>query len=171
MISIFQRLQQWLFKFINWRAKPCFNIFCNVFINIYFYVYNETIFIYITQFCFYSIFLFHIAIPELTITIHYNFIQLYNMIIWFWNQLDSSFSVVISLLSLCFLTFSIVLPKTELLISLKKSFSKSLFAFFLSLVFISIHGFGQTFWLNLATLCTFPNTSPWLIACFNFLCE
>ena len=42
----------------------------------------------------------------------------------------------------------------ELFISLKKSFSKSFFAFF-NLVFMSIYGFNHTFWLNWSTLCTF----------------
>ena len=66
-----------------------------------------------------------------------------------------SFSVVTSFISLSFLTFSIVLQKTELFMNLKKYFSKSFFTSFLSLVFISIYGFSQPFWLNLITLCTF----------------
>ena len=38
-----------------------------------------------------------------------------------------------------------VFPKTALLISLKKSFSKSFFASVLNLIFMSMYGFNQTF--------------------------
>ena len=58
-------------------------------------------------------------------------------------------SVVTSLISLCFLTFSIVFQKTALLISLKKSSSKSIFAFFLNSVFILMYDFSQAFLLNI----------------------
>ena len=53
------------------------------------------------------------------------------------------------------LIFSIIFLKTELFISLKKSFSNSFFASVLSLVFISIYGFNHASWLNWITLCTF----------------
>ena len=68
---------------------------------------------------------------------------------------------------LCFLTFSIVFPKTALFINLKKSFSKPLFAFYLSLVLISINSFSQPFWLNLINLWTFFKNNPW----FNGYCK
>ena len=89
---------------------------------------------------------------------------------WFWHQIvSSSFSCdkfYISMLSHIFHSFS----KTELLINLKKSFSKSFFAFFLRSVFISIYGFSQEFWLNWISLWTFFNTNLWFNACFKFLC-
>ena len=47
--------------------------------------------------------------------------------------------------------------------------SKSMFAFFLRSVFISIYGFSQAFWLNLITMGTFFGINPWLKACFWFL--
>ena len=70
-------------------------------------------------------------------------------------------SVLKSLMSLCFLTFSIVFLKTTLFI---KSFFFSKFLqkllVFLRSVFISIYGFSQAFPLNLVTLCTFFNPNP-----------
>ena len=68
-------------------------------------------------------------------------------------------------ISLSFLRFFIVLPKTALFINLRKNVSKSCFALFLRYVFISIYGFSQAFWLNLITLWT----NPWFNACFKFL--
>ena len=85
--------------------------------------------------------------------------------IWFWHQVN----FLTSLISLCFLTFSIIFPKTELFINLKKPFSKSCFAFYLRSVFISIYGFSQAFWLNLITLWTFFKANPWFNPCFKFL--
>ena len=60
------------------------------------------------------------------------------------NQIVFSPSIVTILVPLCFLTFSIVFPKTAVFINLKKSFfiqkisihSKSFFAFFLRSMFI-----------------------------------
>ena len=46
---------------------------------------------------------------------------------------------------------------------------KIFFASFLRLVFISIYGFSQAFWLNLMTLWTFFKTNPWFNAYFKFL--
>ena len=77
-------------------------------------------------------------------------------------------SIVTSLISLYFLTLSIVFPKTALFITLKKYLSKSFFAFFLHVVLISMHGFSQDFWLNLMILCTFFKTNSWFNACFKF---
>ena len=68
-------------------------------------------------------------------------------------------------MSLCFLTLSVVFPKTELFINLKKFFSKPFLAIFLGSVFILIYGSSQAFWLNLITLWTFFKTNPW----FNVL--
>ena len=62
-----------------------------------------------------------------------------------------------------------VFPKTELLTSFKKFFSKSFFDFFLSSVFKSIYGFSQSFWLNLMTLWIFFKTNSWFNACFKFI--
>ena len=56
-----------------------------------------------------------------------------------------------SLMSQCFPTFSMALPKTDLFINLIKSFSKSFFAFFLNYAFISTYVFNQVFSLNLMT--------------------
>ena len=39
--------------------------------------------------------------------------------------------------------------------------------FFLSSVFISMHGFIQAFWLHVITLYSFFNTIPWFDAVFN----
>ena len=72
-------------------------------------------------------------------------------------------------MSLCFPKLSMVLPKTKLFISSKKSFSKSFLALFLRLVFTSMYDFNQAFWLNLMTLCIFFKTDPWFNACFTFL--
>ena len=82
-------------------------------------------------------------------------------LVWFWHQIVSS--------PFCcykFRTFPIVFPKTKLLISLKKSFSKSFWAFIFSLVFMSIYGFSHASWLNLLTPRTFFNSSPWFKAWF-----
>ena len=68
-----------------------------------------------------------------------------------------------------FFLFLIVFKKTELFINLKNYFSKLIFAFCLSLVFISIHGFNEAFWLNLITLWTFFKINPWFNSCFTFL--
>ena len=60
-----------------------------------------------------------------------------------------------SLITLCFLTFSIVFWKTALFIDLKKPFTKSFLALFLRFLFMLIYGFSQLFWLNLMTIWTF----------------
>ena len=78
-------------------------------------------------------------------------------------------SVVTNLVSLYFLIFSIVFPKTELFISLNKSFLNSVFASFLNLVFISIYSFNYASWLNWITLCTLFSINPWFSACFKAL--
>ena len=55
-----------------------------------------------------------------------------------------------SLISPCFLTLSIVFPKTVLFISLKKYFSNSCITFFSHLcIHISFYGFSWASWLNL----------------------
>ena len=74
------------------------------------------------------------------------------MIIWFGNQIVSPFTVDTSLVFRHFLTLSLVLPKTKLFISLKKSASKLFFAYFLSFAFMSIYYFNQSFWSNLMIL-------------------
>ena len=78
-------------------------------------------------------------------------------------------SDVTNFMSLWFLIFSIVFPKTELFISVKKSFSNSFFASFLYLLFISMYVFNHTFWLNWITLRTFFSFKPWFSACFKAL--
>ena len=78
-------------------------------------------------------------------------------------------SVLISFISLCFLTFSRVFSKMALFINLKEYFSKWFFAFFLGSVFISLYGFSYTLWLNWITSWTFFKTNPWFNACFKFL--
>ena len=89
------------------------------------------------------------------------------MVIWFWYKVIPSFCC--SNFNICFLTFSVVFPKTALFMNLKKSFSKPSFCFFLRSVFISIYGFSQAFWLNVITLWTLVKSNPWLNACFKFL--
>ena len=76
-------------------------------------------------------------------------------------------SFATNLISLCFLTFYTVFPKTALLISLKKFFSKSIFASALNSVFRPIYGFNHAFWLNWITLCTFLSINPWFNNCFK----
>ena len=78
-------------------------------------------------------------------------------------------SFVISLIDLYFFHIFHSFSKTALLISLKKSFSKSFFTFFLTSVFMSMYGFNQAFWLNLMTLCTFFKTNLWFNTCCKFL--
>ena len=51
-------------------------------------------------------------------------------------------------------SYKVVLAKTATFINLKKSFSKSFFAFFLSSIFMSMNDFSEVFWLNLMTLWT-----------------
>ena len=80
-----------------------------------------------------------------------------------------SFFCSYRLISLGFFTFSIVFSKTALLVSFKKSFSKSVFAVFLSSIFVLMYGFNQAFSLNLMTLCTFFKPDPSFSACFKFL--
>ena len=58
-------------------------------------------------------------------------------------SLSSFFSLVTSLTSTLFLRFSIVLPKTELFMSLKKSFTKVFLACFLFSVLKSIYCLSQ----------------------------
>ena len=52
-------------------------------------------------------------------------------------------------MSRCLPMLSMVLPKTELFISLKKSFLKSFSAFFHQTAFISIYDFNQVFFVKL----------------------
>ena len=70
------------------------------------------------------------------------------------------FSLLTSLMSTRFLIFSIVWPNTELFMSLKKSFSNSLFAFDLKLVFRSMYFFNHGLSSNLIPLCIFIIFSP-----------
>ena len=58
---------------------------------------------------------------------------------------------------------------TTLFINLKDFSSKLFFAFCFSLVFISMYGFSQAFWLNLIILWNFFKINPWFNACFKFL--
>ena len=90
------------------------------------------------------------------------------MIVWFWCQIGFPLSVVTSLISLCFLIFFVIFPNAALFIKSKKSFSKSLFAFFLRSVFTSIYRFTLAFWLNSITLWTFFKINSWFNACFKF---
>ena len=76
-------------------------------------------------------------------------------------------SLVISCISLWFLTFSIVFLKTALLINLNKYISKPFFAFFLNSIFISMYDVCQAFWLNLI----FLNNHWWFNASFKFICD
>ena len=86
------------------------------------------------------------------------------------QTLKGSFLFVVrSLISLCFITFFMVLPKTALFINLKMYFSKSFFPFFLSSAFISMYGFNQDSWLNLMTLRSFSNTNSRFNVCFKYL--
>ena len=55
--------------------------------------------------------------------------------------------------------------KTELFISLKKSFS--FFVSFLKSVFLLMYGFNHSFLLNWITLYTFFNIKPWFSACLK----
>ena len=75
---------------------------------------------------------------------------------------------LLTLKSLCLLTFFMFLLKTELFMNLKKYFSKSFFPFFLSFVFMSMYGLRQDFWLNLMALCTFFETNTWFNTCLKF---
>ena len=50
--------------------------------------------------------------------------------------------------------------KTALLVNIKKSYSKSIFAFYLRSMFISIYSFNQAFCLDLIILSTFLKTNP-----------
>ena len=59
-----------------------------------------------------------------------------------------------------FRKFSIVLPKTELFMSLKKSFSKLDFAFFRSSVLKRMNGSIQFSWVNASTRCTLVSFIP-----------
>ena len=95
------------------------------------------------------------------------------MIVRFWYQIDKKIPKKFFFFD-CYkfnvpMSSYIIIPKTVLFMNLKKSISKSLFAFFLRSVFITIYGFNQAFKLNLMILCTFFNTYPWFNACFRFL--
>lgn len=69
-----------------------------------------------------------------------------------------------------FYLFHSFFPKTALFITLKKCFSKSVFAISLFSVFISLNCFNQAFWLNLMTLCTFSiQVCDWILD-LNALC-
>ena len=104
------------------------------------------------------------------LSMHNNFSEkkCFCLIVWSWHQAASSFFCFYKFYVSIFFTFSMVLPKLEVLLNLKKSFSKSFFAFFLSSVFRSMYGFNQSFLLNLTTQCTFFKTNPWFSACFQF---
>ena len=104
------------------------------------------------------------------LSMHNNFSEkkCFCLIVWSWHQVASSFFCFYKFYVSIFFTFSMVLPKLEVLLNLKKSFSKSFFAFFLSSVFRSMYGFNQSFLLNLTTQCTFFKTNPWFSACFQF---
>ena len=75
------------------------------------------------------------------------------------------FCVATSLISLCFLTFSIVLLKTELFISFKKSFSKLIFQL---CIHINIQ-FQPRFLIKFNHSMYSFNTSTQFKVCFNFL--
>ena len=77
-------------------------------------------------------------------------------------------SVVTSLMSLWFLTFSIAFQKLHYSSTWKKIFLKIIFCILFASVFISIYDFSQAFWLNLTTLWAFFNSNPLFTACFKF---
>lgn len=81
----------------------------------------------------------------------------------FISSLRHFFSFANSLVSLWLQMFSIILPKTLLLMSLRKSFSNSLLACFPSLVLRSLQAWSHARCLNLITYCTLSSISP----CFN----
>ena len=72
-------------------------------------------------------------------------------------------------MAICFQPFHKVFTKTALFFNLKKSFSKSVFPFFISSLFILIYEFSQTFRLNLMDLLTFFKTNQWFNAYFKFV--
>ena len=91
------------------------------------------------------------------------------MIVRFWYQIVSFFSVVTSLMFLFFSHIFYSFAQNCIVHQFKKVFFKIIFSFFLRSVFSSIHGFNHAFWLNLIILCTFCNSNPWFNACFKFL--
>lgn len=87
------------------------------------------------------------------------------IIIWCWYKTIFFPLLVTSLISQCFLTFYIVSSYTNFSIRLKKSFLKSLFAFFSKLIFISICRYIPVFFL------CFSCFKPWFGTCFIFLLQ
>ena len=65
---IFFPLQAMVYLIHNVSIKSCLNIFCNVLINICFFVYSETVYIHITRICFLSMFWFYVIIKNSYIT-------------------------------------------------------------------------------------------------------
>ena len=131
---------------------------------------NKAFSIHITQFCIVLIFWFNAIIPKLLINVlliskidkpkytgllflllSFSFLLLISLlktVFLYGNQIltqiDNFFlSTVTNLICLCFLTFSIAFPKTQLFINFKKYFSKLFFASVLNLVFVSMYGFSH----------------------------
>ena len=94
------------------------------------------------------------------------------MIIWFWYQIVSLFFCCYKFDVLMFLNIFHSFSENWIFHQLEKKiffFWNHFFVAFLRLVFISIHGFNQAFWLNLMTLGTVLKTKWWFNACFIFL--
>ena len=80
------------------------------------------------------------------------------------------FSVVTNVISLCFLTFSIVFLNTELFINLTKSYSKSFFISFLNFVFKSIFDFSHIFVKTQLLCVSFLISFYYLMLVLKLLC-
>ena len=78
-------------------------------------------------------------------------------------------SVVTSLMSLWFLTFSIAFQKLHYSPTWKKIFLKIIFCILFASVLISTYDFSQAFWLNLTTLWAFSIVICYLMLALNFL--
>ena len=98
------------------------------------------------------------------------------MMVWFWEQILTS---CLGFHKLNIFMLSYILPVKffinltnkfdKIIHQCEKIFFKTIFCIFLSLLFISMHGFSHTSRLNLMALCALFNTNPWFRACFNFL--
>ena len=77
--------------------------------------------------------------------------------------------LVTSLMSLCFLMYSMVFPNTELFMSLKKSFSKLFLALVQSWMLKAIYSTNHVLWSNLIAWWILFKTSPYLSNCSKAL--
>ena len=156
--------------------KSCFNIFCNIYVNVFCFnvamklsISMEHNFAFSSYFwIFVFFFFFFFFFNYLLLTNFSKKILLHDSLVM---KPNNSFFLQLLHASDVFFVLFMVFWNIALFIHLTRFFlNHFLFCFFfLSSVLISVCGSSQAFWSNSIILCAFLNTNLWFNACFQFL--